>query len=71
MTKALLGIDGGGTKTHAVIVDLDGHILGTAANGGANWERIGLQAVQTGLQELIRCKQWDWIWVKLAVLGNL
>jgi N-acetylglucosamine kinase-like BadF-type ATPase len=54
MTKALLGIDGGGTKTHAVIADLDGNVLGTAANGGANWERIGLPAVQESLQELIR-----------------
>ncbi len=59
MTKALLGIDGGGTKTHAVIVDLDGNVLGTAANGGANWERIGLQAVQNGLQELIRSAVHD------------
>jgi N-acetylglucosamine kinase-like BadF-type ATPase len=53
MTKALLGIDGGGTKTHAVLADLDGNILGSAANGGANWERIGLKAVTAGLQELI------------------
>ena len=53
MTKALLGIDGGGTKTHAVLADLDGNILGSAANGGANWERIGLKAVTAGLEELI------------------
>ena len=53
MVKAILGIDGGGTKTHAVLVDLDGNILGTAANGGANWEPIGIDAVGESLEELI------------------
>ena len=41
MSKVFLGVDGGGTKTHACVVDLEGNILGTAANGGANWERSG------------------------------
>ena len=54
MVKAILGIDGGGTKTHAVLVDLDGNILSTAANGGANWERIGIEAVGKSLDELIK-----------------
>lgn len=53
MPKAILGIDGGGTKTHAILVDLDGKILATAANGGANWERIGIEAVGKSLDELI------------------
>lgn len=53
MAKYILGIDGGGTKTHACIVDLDGNILATAANGGANWERIGVEAVQKNLTEII------------------
>jgi N-acetylglucosamine kinase-like BadF-type ATPase len=53
MGRYLLGIDGGGTKTHACIVDLDGNILATAANGGANWERIGVDAVQKNLAEII------------------
>lgn len=59
MVKALLGIDGGGTKTHAVIADLDGNILGSAANGGANWERIGLKAVALRLEELIKAATTD------------
>jgi N-acetylglucosamine kinase-like BadF-type ATPase len=54
MSKVFLGIDGGGTKTHACVVDLEGNVLGTAANGGANWERSGIASVQKGLSEIIQ-----------------
>ena len=53
MSKVILGIDGGGTKTHACLVDLEGNILATAANGGANWERTGIAATQASLQEIV------------------
>jgi len=53
MPKAILGIDGGGTKTHAVLTDLDGNLLAATANGAANWERIGIDAVEKSLNELI------------------
>lgn len=53
MSKVILGIDGGGTKTHAVIVDLTGNIVGSAANGGANWERTGIVATQASLEEIV------------------
>lgn len=69
MTKALLGVDGGGTKTHAVIADLDGNILGSAANGGANWERIGLKAVASSLEELITSVTTDAGITKKDIVG--
>lgn len=53
MSNLILGIDGGGTKTHAVVVDLAGNILGSAANSGANWERTGITATENILQEII------------------
>jgi N-acetylglucosamine kinase-like BadF-type ATPase len=53
MSKLILGIDGGGTKTHAVVVDLSGNILASAAHSGANWERTGITATEIILQEIM------------------
>jgi N-acetylglucosamine kinase-like BadF-type ATPase len=53
MSELILGIDGGGTKTHAVVVDLSGNILASAAHSGANWERTGITATEIILQEII------------------
>src|ERR1041384_3657293 len=41
--KYLLGIDGGGTKTHAVITDSSCQILGEGFSGAANPLRVGLE----------------------------
>ena len=53
MTELILGIDGGGTKTHAIVVDLSGNIMATATHSGANWERTGITATEIILQEII------------------
>jgi N-acetylglucosamine kinase-like BadF-type ATPase len=52
MSELILGIDGGGTKTHAIVVDLSGNILAAAAHSGANWERTGITATEIILQEI-------------------
>lgn len=71
--KYLLGIDGGGTKTHGVITDLNGKILAEITGGSANFQMLGVEPVSKSLVELIyelvdkvRGKITD---VKVAVLG--
>ena len=38
----VLGVDGGATKTHAVVADTTGRVLGAGHGGSSNWEDIGL-----------------------------
>lgn len=45
-----MGVDGGGSKTAAVVVDAAGHVLGRGVSGGANYHHHGVDAVQTHLQ---------------------
>ncbi len=37
----VLGVDGGGRKTYAVVVDADGGLQGAGEAGPSNWERAG------------------------------
>jgi N-acetylglucosamine kinase-like BadF-type ATPase len=53
MSKYILGIDAGGTKTHGTLVDSSGAIVATNARGGGNWERFGIQAAQAVLTDVI------------------
>lgn len=48
---AVLGIDGGGRKTHAAVVDLDGTLLGVGQAGASNWEIVGLDAALASIAE--------------------
>jgi N-acetylglucosamine kinase-like BadF-type ATPase len=40
--SVFLGVDGGGTKTHAVVADGAGTPLGVGVSGASNWEDVGL-----------------------------
>ncbi len=39
---AVLGVDGGGRKTHAVVVGGSGELLGVGVADGSNWEIVGI-----------------------------
>ena len=54
MTRYVLGVDGGGTKTDAVIADEFGKVIANASNGGANWERMGIDKALASLEEVVR-----------------
>ena len=47
----VLGVDGGGRKTYAVIVDAFGALLGAAAAGPSNWEMAGVDVARDAIAE--------------------
>jgi N-acetylglucosamine kinase-like BadF-type ATPase len=50
----LLGVDGGGTKTHAIIADGAGDVLGFGASGAGNWEDVGIEAAGAAIRAAVR-----------------
>jgi N-acetylglucosamine kinase-like BadF-type ATPase len=51
MTGYFLGVDVGGTKTHALITDEIGQALGLATGGPGNWEGVGYKGLERVLLE--------------------
>ncbi len=58
-TSLYLGVDVGGTKTHALIADQVGNIKGVGRAGPGNWEEVGLEgtfhAVNQAVNEALTC----------------
>lgn len=49
----LIGVDGGGSKTLALVADAQGHILGRGTAGSSNYQTIGAQAAQAAILQAI------------------
>jgi N-acetylglucosamine kinase len=47
----VLGIDGGGTKTLAVIVDTTGRVHSVGLGGPSNYDDVGIATAQTGIKQ--------------------
>jgi len=52
--KCILGIDQGGTKTHALISDLQGNLIGFGCSYGACHSTEGMQCAMCAVQEAVR-----------------
>jgi len=53
-TTYYLGIDGGGTKTQAVVLDSKDNEIARAASGPSNYHSVGLTTAEASLREVIR-----------------
>jgi len=51
--RAVVGVDGGGSKTHAVILDVDSAILGEGFAGPSNPLRVGIANAAAAIREAI------------------
>lgn len=52
-TQLFLGVDGGGSKTDALLVDATGQVRGVGRGGGANYHVLGLEKVGASIQEAV------------------
>lgn len=53
MGACLLGVDVGGTKTHALLADEAGRVLGFGASGPGNYETVGWDGLRRALAEVV------------------
>jgi activator of 2-hydroxyglutaryl-CoA dehydratase len=51
--ECVLGVDGGGTKTHAVVADEHGRVLGEGLAGPSNPLRVGVANAAAAVREAI------------------
>jgi N-acetylglucosamine kinase-like BadF-type ATPase len=51
----VLGVEGGGSHTHAVVADADGHVLGAGGSDDpSNWEDVGIGAASAAIRAVVR-----------------
>ena len=53
LRRAVVGVDGGGTRTRAVVLDADLSILGEGLAGASNPLRVGIAGAATAIREAI------------------
>lgn len=71
--RFVVGVDGGGTKTNAILVGMDGTVLAEATGGPTNLQTVGItKAAQTLLDLILECcqaAQVDAVSLQQVVLG--
>jgi N-acetylmuramic acid 6-phosphate etherase len=71
----LIGVDGGGSKTNAMIAGMDGKIIGRGSGGSSNYHAVGIEAACASLDQALRAAfddarlQPDAAFVKMACFG--
>jgi N-acetylglucosamine kinase-like BadF-type ATPase len=53
MPRYFLGVDVGGTKSHALITDEQGQVVGFGRAGAGNWETVGWDGARTVLDDIV------------------
>jgi N-acetylglucosamine kinase-like BadF-type ATPase len=56
----ILGVDGGGTKTLALLGDLNGNVLARGVSRSSNYNAVGFDAACSALESAIRMAQKDY-----------
>jgi N-acetylmuramic acid 6-phosphate etherase len=53
MTRYVIGVDGGGSKTAAVVVNQRGQVLGRGSSGSSNYHNVGLDKAREALLDVM------------------
>jgi N-acetylglucosamine kinase-like BadF-type ATPase len=54
MSEYVLGVDGGGTKTHVAVVDGGGRVCGTGVSGPSNYDDVGVEVAQANIEQAVQ-----------------
>jgi len=57
----IIGVDGGGTKTLALLADLDGHVIARGVGGPSNYNAVGFEMACGALESAIRAVRKDYL----------
>jgi N-acetylglucosamine kinase-like BadF-type ATPase len=49
----ILGIDGGGSSTRAVLVDISGDLIGTGESGASNYQAVGIDGARESIRQAV------------------
>ena len=72
----IIGVDGGGTKTLALLADMDGHVLARGVSGPSNYNAVGFDAACGALENAIKEARKDYpgdlaaLWLGVAGAGR-
>ncbi len=76
LRRAVVGVDGGGTKTHAVIMDMNFAVLGEGFAGPSNPLRVGVASAAAAVREAIdkacevaRVRRTDLVAAEIGLAG--
>ncbi|HWN11331.1 MAG TPA: BadF/BadG/BcrA/BcrD ATPase family protein [Pyrinomonadaceae bacterium] len=76
LRRAVVGVDGGGTKTHAVILDAELNVLGEGLAGPSNPLRVGIANAAAAIREatdqaceIARLRRTDLIAAEIGLAG--
>src|SRR4026207_416739 len=57
----IIGVDGGGTKTLALLADLDGHVIARGVGGPSNYNAVGFEMACGALESALRAVRKDYL----------
>ena len=69
--NSVVGVDGGGTKTEAVIMDANQRVIGEGRAGPSNPLRVGIAGAAAAVREAIEQRDWKEAGEQIKVVAQI